>query len=189
MGNRLSKIITKTGDTGETGLGDGSRILKSSMRINAMGEFDELNCHIGIVMTLLDQNTESLRDGLVWVQLKLFDAGGELAMPGFTFIKIEDVTYLEDWAEQLNRDLPGLKEFILPGGHPIVAQIHLARAVARRTERHLVALAHSETINQAILQLANRLSDVLFIMARHAAVLTKTPEVLWQNLNKKPSEK
>lgn len=186
MGNRLSKIITKTGDRGETGLGDGARILKSSLRINVMGEFDELNCHIGIIMTLLNKDTESLRDGLVWVQHKLFDAGGELAMPGFTFIKLEDVNYLENWAERLNQDLPRLKEFILPGGHPIVAQIHLARAVARRAERYLVSLANSEAINQAMLQLMNRLSDVLFIMARHAAVLTKTSEVLWHNLNQKP---
>jgi cob(I)alamin adenosyltransferase len=185
MGSRLSSIITKTGDDGETGLGDGSRVLKSSQRVNVIGDFDEFNCHIGIVITLLDEQTQKLAEGLTWIQHKIFDAGGELAMPGHMFITVEDVHYLENWALALNQHLPRLKEFILPGGHKIVAQIHLARAVARRLERDIVLLKQSEEINLNVLHLINRLSDVLFIMARHAAFMTNTSEVLWKNLYKK----
>lgn len=179
MGNRLSRIVTRTGDGGETGLADGSRIEKDSERIHCIGDIDELNSALGVVLGH-DLKPE-LRNMLLETQQMLFNLGGELAMPGTEVITAENVARIEEWLESLNRDLPPLKEFILPSGQPPVGVIHLARAICRRAERSVIALSRSEPCNPATRIYLNRLSDLLFVMARAVARATGTGEVYWNN--------
>ena len=179
MGHRLSKIYTKTGDDGTTGLGDGSRISKDHPRTEAMGDVDELNCHIGLLIEQLPED-DDLRPILERVQHDLFDLGGELAVPGYELVKPERVTALETHLDHYNEDLPPLKNFILPGGSTSAGQCHLARAVCRRAERHLVSLHTTQPINETPRQYLNRLSDMLFVFARVLSRRDGTSEVLWQ---------
>ena len=179
MGHRLSKIYTRTGDDGTTGLGDGSRVPKTHPRIEAAGTVDEANCALGMVLAVagLPQHLQTL---LLRLQHELFDLGGELAVPGYRIISDEQVAALESSLDELNDALPPLKEFILPGGGPATAACHLARAIARRAERCVWALAATETVAPQVLQYLNRLSDLLFVMARVLARHERGAEVLWQ---------
>jgi cob(I)alamin adenosyltransferase len=179
MGNRLSKIYTRTGDDGSTGLGDGSRIEKNSLRIEAIGTVDELNSAIGIL--LCNPLPESVQSTLVDIQHTLFDMGGELCIPETTVITDDRVTALEQALDTLNADLPPLKDFILPGGSPAAAACHLARAICRRCERRAHSLSKAEPVNPVTLQYLNRLSDLLFVMARHLNKAAGRPDVLWQH--------
>ena len=179
MGNRLSKIYTRTGDQGETGLGDGSRIQKSHPRMELLGTVDEVNCHIGLLMCDLSEN-DALMEVLTKIQHDLFNLGGEASVPGYVMVQESDVTFLEDTLDRLNEDLPALKNFILPGGSRAAAQCHLARTVCRRAERVMVILCDSgEAINDNGLKYLNRLSDLLFVMARVLARRDGGAEVLW----------
>jgi cob(I)alamin adenosyltransferase len=164
MANRLSQIATRTGDDGSTGLGDGSRVRKNSLRIAAMGEVDELNSQLGVV--LCEPLPEDVRELLVMVQHELFNLGGELSMPGFSMLKPAAVQRLDEALAGYNANLPRLKEFILPAGTRSAALAHVARAVARRAERAVVALGETEAVNDAPRQYLNRLSDLLFVLAR-----------------------
>jgi cob(I)alamin adenosyltransferase len=177
MGNRLSKIYTRTGDKGTTGLGDGSRVDKDSLRVEAYGTVDELNSGIGFVLTA--DLPESVRDCLTRTQHELFDLGGELCMPGYTMIPDAYVEGLENDLDAFNEDLPPLKDFILPGGSEAAARCHLARTIARRAERRVIALAHNETVNEATVRYLNRLSDLLFVVARVLARHDGGQEVIW----------
>lgn len=179
MGNRLSKIYTRTGDKGTTGLGDGGRADKDSLRIETIGQIDELNCTIGMV--LVHDIRPTIRDSLNEVQHKLFDLGGELSMPGYEAIHADDVTVLEEELDAFNADLPPLKEFILPGGGPGAAACHLARAICRRAERHMVRLSRHETINAEGQAYLNRLSDLLFVLCRILARDEGGQEVMWRH--------
>tara|TARA_R110000751_G_scaffold151717_3_gene256682 strand:- start:3044 stop:3610 length:567 start_codon:yes stop_codon:yes gene_type:complete len=180
MGYRLSKLYTRTGDKGDTGLASGERIAKNHPRVAAMGEVDELNCHVGLMITeLTDCRLHSLLTMLTPIQHRLFDLGGELAVPGYDIIDANDVTLLEQQIDQLNEHLQPLKNFILPGGSRAIAQAHLARSVCRRAERQYLSLAQQVDVNQQALIYLNRLSDLLFVMARTIARLEETPEVLW----------
>lgn len=181
MGYRLSKLYTRTGDAGATGLANGSRVSKDSPRIEAIGAVDELNSATGILLAGLDTPAlEPLHATLVPVQHRLFDIGGELAIPGANIIDASDVTELEQLIDRFNAELPPLKEFILPGGSLQIAQAHLARSICRRAERRYLTLATAETINPQALTYLNRLSDLLFVIARSIARLDNTPEVLWR---------
>ncbi len=182
MGNRLSRIYTRTGDQGSTGLGNGERVAKDCPRIEAIGAVDELNCAIGRV--LVHDVREALRECLQIVQHKLFDLGGELSIPGYQAVRDEDVAQLESDLEQFNADLPPLKEFILPGGGRAAADCHLARAICRRAERRLVSLARDEEISEQARVYLNRLSDLLFVMCRILARDEGGIEVLWRNPNR-----
>lgn len=182
MGKRLSKIYTKTGDKGETGLGDGSRIPKDHIRVQAMGSCDELNSHLGLLIEELKE-AGALMELMVFLeksQHRIFDLGGEISIPGYKIIKDEHVTQLENYLDELNENIPPLENFIMPGGSKLLATIHLARSVARRAERDLVSLSVDHKINEAGLRYLNRLSDFLFVVARFAAKETNIPEVLWQ---------
>jgi cob(I)alamin adenosyltransferase len=183
MGHRLSKIYTRTGDQGSTGLGSGERVPKDGLRIEAIGQVDELNCTVGLVLAQTVRPT--IRDCLNEVQHKLFDLGGELSMPGTGFIAIraDDVTDLEQALDGFNAELPPLKEFILPGGGPAAAAGHLARAVCRRAERHLVTLARAEAVTAECQAYLNRLSDLLFVLCRVLARDEGGSEVLWRNVH------
>ena len=177
MGHRLSKIYTRTGDGGTTGLGDGSRVDKDAVRVQAMGEVDELNCFIGgILVHPLD---DEMRACLLDVQHALFDIGGELSIPGAAFVEDARVAGLECRLDALNADLPPLKEFILPGGGAAAVACHTARAVCRRAERRLVEVARGEDVSVASRRYLNRLSDLLFVLAR---VLARRDEgeVCWE---------
>lgn len=180
MGNRLSKITTRTGDGGSTGLGDGSRISKTSTRIHAIGDVDELNSWIGLLAATLPVEHD-LHSLLQQIQNDLFDLGGELAVPGFNGFNAQALSDLEQQQEQLNHQLPPLKDFILPGGNQAAAHCHLARAVCRRAERALVELGIQDDTNPILLAYLNRLSDTLFIAARILAKENGGQEVLWQN--------
>jgi cob(I)alamin adenosyltransferase len=164
MGNRLSKIVTRTGDAGTTGLGDGSRTTKDSLRIDAMGEVDELNSSLGVL--LCEALPDAVRGVLDDVQNDLFDLGGELCVPGLQALTDAQVTRLEGIAEQFNAELPRLQEFILPGGTRPAALAHLARTVCRRAERAIVRLAATEPVSDTLRRYINRLSDLLFILGR-----------------------
>jgi cob(I)alamin adenosyltransferase len=164
MANRLSQIATRTGDDGTTGLGDGTRVPKSHGRIAAMGDVDELNSHIGVL--LAEPLPDDVRDLLVTIQHELFNLGGELSIPGYTLLKDDAVAALDAALAHHNAALPRLQEFILPAGTRSAALAHVARAVARRAERAVVTLAASETINNAPRLFLNRLSDLLFVLAR-----------------------
>ena len=179
MGNRLSRIYTRTGDDGSTGLGDGSRIEKDSLRIEAIGTLDELNSAIGVL--LCNPLPESVQPALIAIQHTLFDLGGELCIPGTLVIADDRVTALEQTLDTLNADLPPLKEFILPGGSTPAAACHLARAVCRRCERRVHSLSRAESVNPVAMQYLNRLSDLLFVMARHLNKAAGKPDVLWQH--------
>ena len=178
MGNRLSKIYTKTGDDGTTGLGDGSRIAKNHPRAEAMGTVDELNCQMGMLMAQLADDDEL--QPIERIQHDLFDLGGELAVPGYELVKPERVTALEECLDQYNDDLPALKNFVLPGGSAGAAQAHLARAICRRAERCLVNLHQEEPITDTARLYINRLSDLMFVFARVLSRRDGGTEVLWK---------
>lgn len=177
-GNRLSKIVTRTGDAGTTGLGDGSRTTKDSLRIDAIGEVDELNSSLGVL--LCEDLPDTVRSALLDVQNDLFDLGGELCLPGMEVIKDAQVARLEDQAEAFNADLPMLKEFILPGGTRAAALAHLSRTVCRRAERAMVRLHTAEPLSDAARRYINRLSDLLFILGRALNRAGGRGDVLWQ---------
>ncbi len=183
MANRLSKIYTRTGDMGTTGLGDGTRVAKDSLRVVAMGDVDELNSVLGLLLT--EPVSANIRDCLTSVQHDLFNMGGEICMPGYDLIKAERVTALETILDEWNDTLPALKEFILPGGSRAAAYCHLARTVCRRAERQLHTLNSHEKITEISLQYINRLSDLLFVLCRILNVEAGVPDVLWKNEFKK----
>ena len=179
MGNRLSKIYTRTGDDGSTGLTDGSRVAKHSPRIEAIGCVDELNSAIGLL--LVHELPEEVHTPLVTIQHTLFDLGGELSMPGTHILTAEHVTALEHTLDELNTGLAPLKEFILPGGTAAAAACHLARAISRRAERRTLALNETETVNPAATKYLNRLSDLLFVIARYLNKSAGNADVFWRH--------
>jgi cob(I)alamin adenosyltransferase len=179
MGNRLTQIATRTGDDGSTGLGDGTRVAKDSLRVAAYGTVDELNSAIGVV--LAQDLPDSIRNMLLEIQHELFDLGGELCIPGATAISDADVARLEQRLDAHNDSLPPLKDFILPGGGAAAAHCHLARTVCRRAEREAVALARHETVRGEAIRYLNRLSDLLFVLARVLARASGEGEVLWRH--------
>ncbi len=185
MGNRLTRIYTRTGDDGTTGLGDGSRVPKDDLRIEAYGTLDELNCQIGALLASSDGADDPVRSCLGEIQQTLFDLGSELCIPGYRVIEQAAVDWLEVWLDHWNEKLPPLKDFVLPGGSAAAACCHLARTVCRRAERLMVRLDHTAPLNAASLAYVNRLSDLLFVMARVLARQTGA-EVLWQKQRTKP---
>ncbi len=180
MGHRLSKIVTRTGDAGETGLADGSRLAKSAPRVAALGEIDELNCTIGLL--LMQPLPETIRAPLAQCQHELFDLGGELSLPGAKVMQEEHAARLEAEVLKLNAHLPPLREFVLPGGNAPAAAAHFARAVARRAERALWTLHASEPLNEWTPKYLNRLSDYLFVCARTLARSEGGTEVTWKHV-------
>ncbi|ALS58933.1 MULTISPECIES: cob(I)yrinic acid a,c-diamide adenosyltransferase [Pandoraea] len=178
MGNRLSKIVTRAGDGGRTGLGDGAHVDKHSLRIVAIGEVDETNSHIGVL--LCEDLPADVRDVLVAIQHDLFDLGGELSTPRHTLLGAPHVVRLDGWLAHYNAALPPLKEFILPGGTRAAALAHVVRTVARRAERAMVALGAEETVGPAPRQYINRLSDLMFVLARVLNRAGGGDDVLWQ---------
>ncbi|MCX7555427.1 cob(I)yrinic acid a,c-diamide adenosyltransferase [Xanthomonadaceae bacterium JHOS43] len=179
MGNRLSKIYTRTGDAGSTGLGDGTRVPKDGARIGVLGALDETNSQIGV---LLAQGLPGdVLEELVSIQHALFDLGGELCLPGHAAIEESDVAWLEYRLDAHNAELPPLKEFILPGGNAAAAHCHVARCVCRRAECALVALSRQESVRPQALAFINRLSDYLFVLARVLARADGGSETLWQH--------
>jgi cob(I)alamin adenosyltransferase len=181
MGNRLSKIYTRTGDNGTTGLGDGSRINKDSLRVEAMGDVDELNSMIGLMMT--EVVPAFLSNILTQIQHDLFNVGGEICIPNYVILKQSRINELENTIDELNSQLTPLKEFILPGGTKAAAYCHLARTICRRAERKLVELHRNEKVTDISLQYLNRLSDLLFVMCRVINKETGVSDVLWKNEN------
>ena len=186
MGNRLSKIYTRTGDAGDTGLGDGSRTAKDSARVEAYGTTDELNSILGVLLSQTwpepseDGIPVGASDWILEIQHDLFDIGGELCVPGYVVMTETHVTRLENWLDQLNAKLPPLKEFILRGGTAAAAQVHFACTVSRRAERRMVSLHNLEAINAHSLAYINRLSDFLFVLARALNQAESGTEILWQ---------
>ena len=178
MGHRLSKIYTRTGDAGTTGLGDGSRTAKNSPRIAALGDVDELNSLIGVILS--ETLPEDIRELLVGIQHDLFDLGGELCIPGSALLKATQPARLETAIDRYNEELGPLKEFILPGGTRAAALTHLARTVCRRAERLTVALAADEPVSDTVRQYLNRLSDLLFVLGRWLNKAAGGGDVLWQ---------
>ena len=178
MGHRLTRIYTRTGDRGDTGLGDGRRVDKDPPRVEACGTVDELNSVLGLLLT--HELPDAVREGLTDVQHTLFDVGGELCIPGHRMLTQADVQTLERLLDQCNEGLPPLKEFVLPGGTAAAACCHLARAVCRRAERRVVTLAHTDTVNEYTLGYLNRLSDLLFVIARLLNRSAGYPDVLWR---------
>lgn len=178
MGHRLSKIYTRTGDAGTTGLGDGSRTAKDSARIAALGDVDELNSLLGVI--LCEELPDEVRDLLTGIQHDLFDLGGEMSIPGATLLKASQPGRLEAAIDRYNGELSPLKEFILPGGTRAAALTHLARAVCRRAERAVVALAADEVVAAASREYLNRLSDLLFVLGRWLNKAGGGQDVLWQ---------
>lgn len=164
MGNRLSQIATRTGDDGTTGLGDNTRVSKNSLRVHAMGDVDELNSHIGVL--LCEDMPASVRSLLVEIQHQLFNLGGELSIPGYELLKADAVLALDEALEDHNAALPRLQEFILPAGTRAAAQAHVCRTVARRAERAVVALGAQDALRDTPRQYLNRLSDLMFVLAR-----------------------
>ena len=179
MANRLSQIATRTGDNGSTGLGDNTRVSKDSLRVHAMGDVDELNSHIGVL--LCEDMPDGVRDLLVEVQHQLFNLGGELSIPGYELLKPEAVAQLDDALEEHNAKLPRLAEFILPAGTRAAALAHVCRTVARRAERAVVALGAAETFKDAPRQYLNRLSDLLFVLSRVLNRLNGGDDVYWKS--------
>jgi cob(I)alamin adenosyltransferase len=180
MGHRLSRIYTRTGDDGSTGLGDGVRVPKEHLRVEAYGTVDEANSAVGVVLAVPGL-PQAVHECLTGVQHDLFDLGGELCMPGHRVIVAADVERLEEALDRFNADLPPLKDFILPGGGPAAAACHLARTVARRAERRVWALARVEQVAAEVPQYLNRLSDLLFVLARVLARHEHGAEVLWRH--------
>ena len=179
MGNRLSKIYTRTGDDGSTGLGDGTRVGKDSARVTAYGTVDEANSSIGVV--LATQVPDDIRVLLTRVQHQLFDLGGELCIPGHAAITGQDVDALEQQLDHFNENLPPLKDFILPAGGEAAARCHLARTIVRRAERETVTLARHDAVRPEAIRYLNRLSDMLFVLARVLARADGQGEVLWNH--------
>jgi cob(I)alamin adenosyltransferase len=180
MGNRLSKIYTRTGDDGSTGLGDGARVSKESLRVEAYGTVDETNSTVGMILAV-PSLPDSVRRCLTEVQHDLFDLGGELCIPGHRMITAAYVDRLETELDGFNDPLPPLKDFILPGGGPAAAACHLARTVCRRAERRCWSLAREEAVAPEALKYLNRLSDLLFVIARVLARQESGSEVLWKH--------
>ena len=178
MGNRLSKIYTRTGDDGTTGLGDGSRIDKDGLRVEAYGTVDEANSAIGVVLAV-DTVPDDVRACLTDVQHDLFELGGELCIPGHEAITTDFVGRIENDLDRLNADLPPLKDFILPGGGTAAAACHLARTIVRRAERRVLSLRKAESVRDEVIQYLNRLSDLLFVVARVLARVESGQEVIW----------
>ncbi len=183
MGNRLSKIYTRTGDDGTTGLGDGSRTQKDSLRVEAYGTVYELNSTLGMLIATIED--EGIAEILLDVQHDLFDLGGELCMPELSLIKDDHTSRIESELDKLNAALPPLKDFILPGGSLSAAQAHLARTICRRAERRVISLARQEPVNDVVIHYLNRLSDLLFVIARTAARASGAGEVLWDHDRKR----
>jgi cob(I)alamin adenosyltransferase len=183
MANRLTQIATRTGDAGTTGLGDGQRVDKDHLRICAMGDVDELNSEIGVLITegLPDSVAEELKELFSQVQHDLFDLGGELCIPNYTLLKDEQVLRLDTWLDKYNATLPRLAEFILPGGTRAAAQAHVCRTVCRRAERSIVKLGHHEAIHDTPRQYVNRLSDLLFVLARVLNKEAGGSDTLWRH--------
>lgn len=179
MGNRLTRIYTRTGDDGTTGLADGSRVPKDAPRVAAMGEVDELNSTLALVLAEAEI-PDAVRECLTRVQHDLFSLGGSLSLPGQCLLEAQASTRLERELDGFNEPLPPLREFILPGGGRAAAACHLARAVCRRAERVLVALGRDESVPPELLRYLNRLSDLLFVLARVLARDTGTGEVFWR---------
>src|SRR5688500_8168642 len=179
MGHRLSKITTRTGDVGATGLGDASRVPKDSLRIQALGDVDELNSALGLV--LVEELPQEVRDALRAIQHDLFDLGGELSIPGHALVQAAQVESLERHIAAWNADLPALKEFVLPGGSRAAAAAHLARTVCRRAERSVVALGRAEKLGEHARRYLNRLSDLLFVAARVANRAAGGADVQWRH--------
>ncbi len=179
MGNRLSKIVTRTGDDGSTGLADGSRVPKESARIEACGTVDELNSALGVVLAEA-KLPSPIAARLLEIQHDLFDLGGELAIPGSVVIHARQVAALEALVESWNAQLPPLREFVLPGGGSGAANCHLARSICRRAERRCWALSRLEPLGPQALRYLNRLSDLLFVLARVLARLEAGSEVMWR---------
>ncbi len=182
MGHRLTKIYTRTGDTGETGLGDGSRVAKDSLRVHALGEVDELNSAIGLL--LAEKLPADARTALARIQHDLFDLGGEICIPGHSSMRRSRITRLETLLDRYNGDLPPLKEFILPGGTRPASLAHLARTVCRRAERALVSLARAEPVGAVARTYLNRLSDFLFVLGRVLNREGGGSDVLWRHEKK-----
>jgi cob(I)alamin adenosyltransferase len=183
MGNRLSKIYTKTGDDGTTGLGDGTRVAKDSARVAAYGTVDEANSAIGLL--LASEVADDIRSLLTTVQHQLFDLGGELCIPGHAAIFDADVEALEHALDGFNADLPPLKDFILPGGGEAAARCHVARTIVRRAERETVTLARHDAVRPQAIRYLNRLSDLLFVLARVLARASGHGEVIWKHERRK----
>jgi cob(I)alamin adenosyltransferase len=183
VGNRLSKIYTRTGDDGSTGLGDGARVSKDSARVCAYGTVDEANCAIGLV--LATELPEDIRAVLVSVQHQLFDLGGELCIPGHAAIFDADIDRLEQQLDHFNAGLPPLKDFILPGGGLPAAHAHLARTITRRAEREVVTLSRHDAVRPEAVRYLNRLSDLLFVLARVLARASGHGETLWNHERRK----
>jgi cob(I)alamin adenosyltransferase len=179
MGNRLTQIATRTGDEGTTGLGNNQRVSKNSLRVHAMGDVDELNSHIGLL--LCEAMPDDVRVLLVEVQHQLFNLGGELSIPGFELLKEEAVQALDQALEKYNTQLPKLEEFILPAGNRAASQAHICRTVARRAERATVALGNEEALNDAPRQYLNRLSDLMFVLSRVLNRMDGGTDVYWQS--------
>ncbi|HYJ42627.1 MAG TPA: cob(I)yrinic acid a,c-diamide adenosyltransferase [Steroidobacteraceae bacterium] len=180
MGNRLSRIYTRTGDDGTTGLGDGARVRKDHIRVEAYGTVDEANSAIGVILSVPGLPAEVARC-LTEIQHDLFDLGGELCIPGTKAIRAEQIDKLEQVLDKFNEPLPALKDFILPGGGPAAAHCHLARTIVRRAERCVWTLAGSEQVNVEVPKYLNRLSDLLFVLARVLARHEHGSEVLWRH--------
>jgi cob(I)alamin adenosyltransferase len=180
VGNRLSKIYTRTGDDGTTGLGDGQRVPKDHPRVEAYGAVDELNSTIGVLLAFREL-PQQVADCLTEIQHQLFDLGGELCIPGTQAIKAEQVARLEHELDAFNEPLPPLKDFILPGGGPMAAACHVARTVARRAERRVWTLGKLEPVNSDASRYLNRLSDLLFVIARVLSRHERGSEVLWRH--------
>ena len=183
MGNRLSRIYTRTGDDGTTGLGDGSRVAKDSARVAAYGTIDEANCAIGLV--LASAVPESVRTLLTTIQHQLFDLGGELCIPGHSAVFDVDIQRLEQHLDAYNEPLPPLKDFILPGGGEAASRCHLARTIVRRAERETVTLSRIEAVRPEAIRYLNRLSDLLFVLSRVLARASGEGETLWNHERRK----
>ena len=186
MGKRLTQIATRTGDDGTTGLGDNTRVSKSSLRVHAMGEVDELNSHIGLL--LCEELPAGIRALLVEVQHQLFNLGGELSIPGFELLKPEAVLALDEALAMHNEQLPRLQEFILPAGNRPAAQAHVCRTVARRAERAVVALGAADAVREAPRHYLNRLSDLMFVLARVLNRMNGGDDVYWKSEKLQRSE-
>lgn len=178
MGHRLSKIYTRTGDDGTTGLGDGSRTDKDSLRIEAIGAIDELNSQIGLLIA--DTGPSDISELLTNIQHELFDLGGEISIPGRKVISQDNITHLEQELDKYNAELEPLKEFILPGGSKLASLCHIARSICRRAERRVVSLWREESVSEQAVRYLNRLSDLLFVLARYINVSQNEKDVFWQ---------
>ena len=179
MGNRLTQIATRTGDAGTTGLGDNTRVSKNSLRVHAMGDVDELNSNIGVL--LCEEMAPDVRTVLVEIQHQLFNLGGELSIPGYELLKPEAVIALDEVLATYNETLPRLQEFILPAGSRAASQAHVCRTVARRAERAVVALGNEEALKDTPRQYLNRLSDLMFVLARVLNRMNGGDDVYWKS--------